>query len=132
MPNPFFLRALIIEDDPMAQQILAGFLEASGMVVLFADTLAGAISLAARTEPHLVFIDLDLPDGRGEKLIRRARLEPSLSQAMLVVVTGDTDDETRSSVLKEGGDQFLVKPVSAAQIQAVIVQARERVERVSA
>lgn len=129
MVNPGYMKALVIEDDPIAQQLIARYLKTSGLVALFADTLSDAIALAARVEPQLVFIDLNLPDGRGEVLIQRVRLEPSMADAVLVVVTAESDLAIRESVLEAGVDKFIEKPIQPGQVKDAVTLAIRRYQK---
>src|SRR5688572_5630108 len=58
------LRVLIVEDEALSAMLLQGYLEDAGFdVVGWATTMEEALTMAAATQPDLVFVDLHLADG---------------------------------------------------------------------
>ena len=104
------MRVLIVEDDAGIATGLAATLKASGYAVDVTSTLALA-SAALRVEPFdLVLLDLGLPDGRGEALIRdlaRSNKRPK------VILGTSGSPEGRSTALEAGADGFLDKPLES-------------------
>lgn len=72
--------------------------------------------------PDLVLLDLKLPGMSGEDVLAKLREEPSLAGVRVVVLTSSTEEEAivRSYALQ--ADAFVVKPLDAEQLFAVVRQ----------
>ena len=65
-------RAVIIEDQPAAEQQLRAYLQSHCPeidVLAAADTVVGGAKLVRRLQPDLLFLDIELPDGTGFDLL---------------------------------------------------------------
>ena len=67
------LRILVVDDEPPIHRFLRPALEASGYVVLRADTGATALHQIANAAPDLIVLDLGLPDMDGKEVLAKAR-----------------------------------------------------------
>jgi two-component system, NtrC family, response regulator AtoC len=110
-------RVLIVEDDADAADMMAALVERAGFTVAIAHDLREARRATALDPPELVLLDLQLPDGQGLAL-----LEPPspLSDAHVVLITGHATLETSIQALRMGAADYLVKPVSARQLEAIL------------
>lgn len=113
------LRILLVEDDAMVADVIAGLLQAQGHFVRHVgDGLAALAEISA--EPFdAIFVDLDLPGIDGialARLIRNREKQQQQSPVPIVAVTARSggDEETRS--LAAGMDAFLRKPVTGAML----------------
>jgi ActR/RegA family two-component response regulator len=79
---------LIIEDDAWTQAVLARLMERHGWRILTASTVAEGID-RLRLNPACVILDLDLPDGRGESVLRSIR--EARARCHVVVCTAGTE-----------------------------------------
>ncbi|MGB6222491.1 response regulator [Haloferula sp.] len=115
------LRALVVDDNSAAREILADLL---GSVTANVDVVSsGAEAIAAVKErdadnPYdLVFMDWRMPGMDGLEAIRRIKNDGSLAkQPMNVMVTAFGREELREESEKVGVDAFLVKPVNRSMI----------------
>ncbi|HEV3165285.1 MAG TPA: response regulator [Isosphaeraceae bacterium] len=99
---------LIIEDHQTTQRILTRVLEYNGWDVEAASTVSQGLELL-NTKPHCVVLDLMLPDGNGEDVLRRAK---EVNPQIRVVVTSATGDEKRLEALRElKPDAIIPKPI---------------------
>jgi two-component system OmpR family response regulator len=127
MPSLFELRVLLIEDDRDVALILQRFLLRSGIQAALAHSGAEAVSLKCAFSPHVVLVDLQLPDIDGETLIRWLIAQHDCG---IIVVSGDSDEATRVLILELGADDYVIKPpnfrVLVARIRAVYRRSSER------
>ncbi len=123
--------ALVVDDDPLAREALAGALRDLGAQVRAgANEAEGEAILAQGFTPALIVMDFRI-DGQlaGLDIGRRLRAKVSPSPAM-IVVTGDTEQSTLAT-LRESGFAWLIKPVdprnlietAAAQLRAETLSA---------
>ena len=114
------LTVLAVEDSRFASEALRLMCQRSGARLRRAETLAAAQAHLRLYKPDVVIIDLGLPDGRGEALIRDLMLRPLRPRAVLGT-SGDTSG--RAMALAAGADGFLDKPLeSLAAFQRVILR----------
>jgi CheY-like chemotaxis protein len=109
---------LIVEDNPVAAQILALLLERSGShrIDIAHDGETG-LELAKACRPDLVLTDIGLPGMNGYELAARLRKEPDGGNMLLVALTGYGQDEDRQRSSAAGFDEHLLKPPSWPALQ---------------
>ena len=71
-----------------------------------------ALDLAAEYRPHLILLDLNLPDIPGEELLRRIKADPATSATPVVIISGETDGERIDNLMAVGASAYLTKPIS--------------------
>ncbi|MBA2542962.1 MAG: response regulator, partial [Deltaproteobacteria bacterium] len=120
---PRGLRILIVDDNVDAAELLSMLLETDGSEIRIAHTGLAALDLAAELRPHVVLLDLGLPGIDGYEVARRLRADSSLTQPLLVAVTGWGTEEDRRKTKDAGFDQHLVKPVDHARLAQLIASA---------
>lgn len=105
---------LLVEDDERVADALVGALDNMGYAVERA--INGADALAA-TRPDLVLLDLGLPDIDGFSVLTQLR-EQSTVPLVILPARGNNDDRVRG--LRQGADDYLVKPFSLSELEARI------------
>lgn len=121
------MTVLVVEDSRFACEALRLMCLRSGARIRRADSLAAAARHLKVYRPSAVIVDIGLPDGPGEDLIRDlAQAEPRVS--ILLGMSGD--DGMRDRALEAGADGFLAKPiVSLAEFQETMIAAAPPGER---
>jgi DNA-binding response OmpR family regulator len=109
------VRLLIVEDDNRVASALAGVMTRHGFTVFRAAT--GAEALTRSREADVVLLDLGLPDMDGFDVCRRIRAG---SDIPVIVVSARADLSARVHGLNLGADDYMVKPVSGAELVARI------------
>lgn len=124
-PAPFVEqkpRLLVVDDDaPLAFALVA---EASswGIQAEVATNLSQARTVIARTRPDVVLLDLGFPDSAENGFALLAELTTEESPVPVVVFTAQESFAQRVKVARMGGQGFLQKPVSPAQVMKAITQ----------
>lgn len=108
---------LIIEDDPSIRQGLARFLSDAGHSVESLSSGMEGVQRAAAGEFDVVVLDLGLPDIDGGNVLKMIR---SLSEIPVIVATARDEEGEIVRILRDGADDYVVKPFSGAQLQARI------------
>jgi two-component system response regulator AtoC len=109
--------ALIVEDDADSAQMMAALVGAEGFSAATARSLRDARRQMAMQQPDLVLLDLRLPDGNGMSLLDEHEL---IGNSEVVLMTGHASLETSIQALRYGAADYLVKPVSAKQLQSIL------------
>jgi signal transduction histidine kinase len=113
------LRLLAIDDEPRILRLMNAVLAGAYDLATAADGEQG-LSLALSTQPDLILTDFNMPKMTGQELLRRLRQEPSLDDVPVIVLTGHEDDELRVDLLRNGAQDFLVKPFSVEELRVRI------------
>ncbi len=110
-------QVLLVEDDPMIRAALIRGLSERGHAVDSATTALAGLEHAVTHRPDIVVLDLGLPDLDGTTMLRMLR---GVSRVPVLVATARDDESEIVAVLDAGADDYLVKPFSAAQLDARI------------
>src|SRR4051812_39725461 len=108
---------LIIEDDERIRTALIRALRERGHVVSSAATALEGLRQAVEGRPHLVVLDLGLPDLDGAELLRMLR---AVSSVPVVVATARDENDSVVQALDAGADDYVLKPFRADQLEARI------------
>ena len=106
-------RVLLIEDDVSSHNVLRKLLIRLGCEVASATTVAEGLDLLAR-EPDCVVLDLMLPDGEGETILRKIRAERL--PIRVAVTTGEGNLERLRRVRELGPEVLIRKPIQMAEL----------------
>jgi CheY-like chemotaxis protein len=79
-----------------------------------------ALQIAEDFGPHLILMDIQMPEMNGWEAVRRLREGPKFSKTFCVALTGLQSAEDKNRSLEAGFDLHLVKPVNAGDLKAVI------------
>jgi two-component system OmpR family response regulator len=109
-------RILVVDDEPSIVDAVATALRYEGYRVEEASTGRQALAAVATFEPDLVVLDWMLPDVEGIKVGRRLR-ERGFRTAILFLTAKD-GTENKVEALRAGGDDYVTKPFSLAEIVA--------------
>ena len=110
--NPQNVRVLIIDDDETTGKLIELTLHAMGCKTRRARNRQEiAQGLAEKPLPHLVLLDILLPDANGFDVLNRIRQHPALQKIPVVLLSalGERKDVTRGLAL--GADGYITKPV---------------------
>lgn len=115
------VRALIVEDEPLARQTLRDFCGAVEWLEVVGETADGAaaVSLIDGLRPQLVFLDVQMPEISGLEVLRRARHQPA------VIFTTAFDDYAVRAFELEALD-YLLKPFGRERFRQTLDRVRRR------
>ncbi len=119
------LRVLVVDDNRAAARMVALLLAKLGRhQISTAYDGRTALETALRVQPHLIILDIGLPEIDGHEVARRLRRNPDFRDAVLVALTGYGTHQDRENALKAGFDDHLVKPPGIEQLRAVLMHPR--------
>jgi DNA-binding response OmpR family regulator len=108
--------ALIVEDEPEANELLAMLVRLRGYATDSAFTGGEALEKAGRIQPDVVFLDLMLPDISGLDVCRSLKEHPPTSGIPVVMVTARLAAENRAQGFRAGAADYVPKPYTPDQI----------------
>lgn len=114
------IRVMVVDDHEVVRGGLCEIVRrAPGLLVVAeAGTVAEAVQRAQLVRPHVLVVDLQLPDGSGLDIIRQLRR--SLPDTRAVVLTSFDDDDALVEALRSGAHAFLLKTARGADIAKAI------------
>jgi DNA-binding response OmpR family regulator len=119
---------LTIEDDPAIRRGIVDALEFSGYRVFEAADGADGMNKATECEYDLLLLDLALPGIPGLEILRRVRKVRPTQPIIILTAKGDEPDRVQG--LRDGADDYVVKPFSIkeliARVEAVLRRSPER------
>ena len=105
---------LVVEDEPDLAALVAFNLRQANFEVEIAPTGERALDLAARTTPHLIILDLMLPDISSVEVCRAVkRRTPAVPVVML---TAKKEESDRLAGFQSGAEDYIVKPFSVLEL----------------
>lgn len=126
-PEP--LRILVVEDEQVAREALARFLELEGHSVATAGDGAAALTALSAFSPDIVITDLSMPVMDGLTLARRIRALPNASRIGVLLMSANDPQETRMAACTAVVNRALSKPFSFDELLAGIAEVRTQVRR---
>lgn len=105
---------LLIEDDPAIAHSLLAALRRENYEVKWCNSSAGGEVYARQQKPHLIILDLRLPDGSGYDLCRRLRQAGHHQPILILTVQSDEVDKVLG--LEMGADDYLTKPFGLREL----------------
>lgn len=111
-------RILIVEDDRAVARGLEYGLQAEGFVALWANSGQRALDMARSEAPHLILLDIRLPDISGFDVCRQLRGEGRRQPILMLTARDEEVDKVLG--LELGADDYLVKPFSLRELTSRI------------
>jgi CheY-like chemotaxis protein/nitrogen-specific signal transduction histidine kinase len=124
--EPDSSRVLVVEDNDVNQEVAATILRKLGCVVEVAGNGKQAVKMAEITPYDLIFMDCQMPGMDGFEATAEIRRyeESSGHHAKIVAMTAHTTDEDRDRCLTSGMDDYIGKPATYEDFQAVLQRLR--------
>lgn len=120
---------LLVDDEPKVREFLAKALTQRGFACRHAADGDSAVDEVSRRRPALVVTDLRMPGRDGRWLL--GELKRRWPELPVIMLTGDSDAQTAVQCLKDGADDYLVKPVNLEELGIAVRRAREKVRLVN-
>jgi DNA-binding response OmpR family regulator len=116
-PNPKPL-IVVVEDEPDLASLIGQHLERAGMRVQVCNRAAHALKFLQKNFANLVLMDLNLPDQGGFEL--HEELKAANITVPVIFVTANLEEASKIHGLEQGGDDYITKPFSYAELTARI------------
>ncbi|RZM79892.1 adenylate/guanylate cyclase domain-containing response regulator [Leptolyngbya iicbica LK] len=102
---------LLVDDDPQNLYLMAEVLEAEGYQVQQATSGTAALEAIAATPPHLVLLDIMMPEMDGFEVCEQIRQNPQTATVPIIFLTALSDDDAYLKSVEVMGDDYLTKPI---------------------
>ena len=113
---------LLVEDEPVNQEVARLFLLDAGLDVAIAGNGAVAVDMLGNAPFDLVLMDMQMPEMDGLEATRRIRRLPGRERVPIVAMTANAFAEDRAQCMAAGMDDFLSKPVEPDRLFTTILR----------
>lgn len=102
---------LVVDDDPDILEILSYNLNTEGYKVITAENGVEAVKKAKRKKPHLVILDVMMPEMDGIEACEQIRETKGLENTLITFLTARGEDYSQVAGFDAGADDYITKPV---------------------
>jgi len=107
----FGYKILLVDDEPDILEFLTYNLKSEGYKIYTADNGADAIEIAKKNNPHLILLDIMMPEMDGLETCKQLRKIHSLKYTIIAFLTARGEDYSQIAGFESGGDDYIKKPV---------------------
>jgi DNA-binding response OmpR family regulator len=111
-------RILVIEDEARLRRVLVDFLRSEGYEVTVATDGATGLQLATVSQPHIIVLDVMLPNVNGFDVCRSIRSSGINTPVLIITAKGEETDKVLG--LELGADDYITKPFGLRELHARI------------
>ena len=124
-PKRLIKDILIVDDEEDLCWLLTNTLQNKGYHVSAAHSLIKGIACLKKKVPHLILLDLKLPDGNGKDLL--PEIKAAAPQAIVVIISAYGSEEKKAEAKHQKGVHgFIDKPFTERKILEIITQFQEK------
>ena len=109
---------LAVDDEPVALDMLEGFLLPDGYDLMFASSGPDALSQIEKSPPDIILLDVMMPEMDGFEVCQRLKGDKRWHHIPIILVTALSSTEDLVQGLDAGADDFLNKPVDSVELRA--------------
>ena len=113
-------KILIVEDDTDIVEFLEYNLSKDGFIIDKAYDGVEGLEKAAKFNPHLILLDIMMPQMDGIECCTELRSNPNFRDTIIVFLTARSESFTQVSALDAGGDDFITKPTKPNVLKSKI------------
>ena len=109
--NKSDIKILLVDDEPDILEIVGYNLRNEGYQIFTANNGQEAIKSAKKNIPHLILLDIMMPEMDGIEACSQIKGIPSLDNTMIIFLSARSEDFTQIAAFDAGGDDYISKPV---------------------
>ena len=105
------IKILLVDDEPDILEILSYNLIAEGYTVVTAANGLEAVKSAKKNQPHLIIMDVMMPEMDGIEACGQIRAFPELKETIITFLTARGEDYSQLAGFEAGADDYITKPI---------------------
>lgn len=122
-------KILIVDDDLDTLRLVGLMLQRQGYQIIAASNGPQALILAEKEQPHLILLDIMMPEMDGYEVARRIRANPITATIPIIMFTAKNQVEDKVMGYEAGADDYITKPTQPrelfAKIRAILARAKK-------
>lgn len=126
------IRILLVDDEPDVLEIVSYNLTAEGYEVFTAKNGVEAVAKAKKKEPHLILMDVMMPEMDGIEACGAIRNTPGMENILIAFLTARGEDYSQMAGLDAGADDYITKPIKpkvlVSKVKALLRRIKDRKE----
>jgi PleD family two-component response regulator len=104
------LRIMVVDDNVDSADVLGVFFASNGHEVKVEYCGQSALTTVEHYSPHIVIIDIGLPDLDGRTLLTKLQTHFALESTVFVAFSGYSDPDSKAGALRAGFHHYIIKP----------------------
>ena len=125
-------RILLVDDEPDILEIIGYNLSSEGYQIITAENAVEAIAQAKKQKPHLIILDVMMPEMDGIEACEKIRAVPELSETVITFLTARGEDYSQVAGFEAGADDYITKPIKPkvliSKVKALLRRFKETAE----
>jgi len=105
------IKILLVDDEPDILEILSYNLSAEGYQISTASNGIEAVKKAKKHQPHLIIMDVMMPEMDGIEACEKIRTLPELKNTIITFLTARGEDYSQVAGFEAGADDYITKPI---------------------
>ena len=110
------IKILLVDDEPDILEIISYNLIAQGYNVSTANNGFQAVKKAKKEKPHLIILDVMMPEMDGIEACEQIRKIPELENTLIAFLTARGEDYSQVAGFEAGADDYITKPIKPKNI----------------
>ena len=125
-------KILVVDDEPDILEFIRYNLQKEGFEIYEASDGIKAISLAEKIKPHLILLDVMMPEMDGIETCEKLRAIPKMEQTVIAFLTARSEDYSQIAGFEAGGDDYITKPIKPKLLVSRIKALLKRTGKIQA
>ena len=123
------IKILLVDDEPDILEIVGYNLSSEGYQVIIAQNGVEAVLKAKKNKPHLIILDVMMPEMDGIEACEKIREIPDLSNTIITFLTARGEDYSQVAGFDAGADDYITKPIKpkvlVSKVKALLRRIKE-------
>ena len=123
------IKILLVDDEPDILEIIGYNLTSEGYQVLTAENGLEALKKAKKEKPHLIILDVMMPEMDGIEACEQIRKVPDLQDTIVTFLTARGEDYSQVAGFDAGADDYITKPIKpkvlVSKVKALLRRIKE-------
>lgn len=123
------IKILLVDDEPDILEIVGYNLSKEGYKIITAQNGKEAVVKAKKEEPHLIIMDVMMPEMDGIEAVEAIRKIPELNDVIITFLTARAEDYSQVAGFEVGADDYITKPIKpkvlVSKVKALLRRLKE-------
>lgn len=113
-------RILVVDDHEDSRKVFSRVLTKAGYDVFLAQNGSEALKSVLQYRPHLIILDLQIPEISGLEVCRTIKENPFSQVIPVLIITAGSDSRLREESQKARADELLIKPIDPFRLLSIV------------